>query len=367
MTEDQAMLRDSLRRLLGAEYGFLQRKAVLASERGWSEAMWRRFVELGLPAINLPEAHGGIGGPAELAIAFEALGAAMALEPLLASSVLAGTVLARGGGEAWLPGIADGSVIAAFAHGEAAARHDPSWVETRARPHGGDWLLNGRKAAVLHGDSAELLVATARLAGEPGSRGGIGLFVLRADAPGVSRRGGALQDGTRIADITFEEAPAERIGGEAWPAIEAAIQAGSVALLASCVGAMQAALDLTVEYLKTRKQFGRPIGSNQALQHRAADMLVAVEEARSMAMLATEALEEPDAARRAADIARARLVVSRGARFVGQQAVQLHGGIGMTEDYAAGHYLRHLTIASQLFGDAEWHLGQLAARLEDWA
>ncbi len=367
MTEDQAMLRESLGKLLAAEYGFLQRKAVLASERGWSAALWQRFAELGLPAINLPEDHGGIGGPEELAIVFEALGAAMALEPLLASSVLAGTALARSGGEAWLPGIADGSTIAAFAHGESAARHDPAWVETRARRQDDRWLLNGRKTAVLHGDSAGLLVVSARVSGPPGSRDGLGLFVLRADVPGVARRGGALQDGMRIADITFEDAQAERLGGEAWPAIEAAIQAAAVALLASSVGAMQAALDLTVEYLKTRRQFGKPIGSNQALQHRAADMLVAVEEARSMALLAAEALAEPDAARRVADIARARLVVARGARFVGQQAVQLHGGIGMTEDYAAGHYLRTLTIASQLFGDAEWHLGQLAARLEDWA
>jgi alkylation response protein AidB-like acyl-CoA dehydrogenase len=173
-----------------------------------------------------------------------------------------------------------------------------------------------------------------------------------------------LQDGTRIADLDLAGVSATRLGeGEAWPAIEAAEQAGLAALLAHAVGAIDGALALTVDYLKTRKQFGRLIGSNQALQHRAADMLVAAEEARSMALLAAHSLSEPDAEQRADDLSRARIVVARCGRFVGQQAVQLHGGIGMTEDYAAGHYLRTLTVSAQLFGDAEWHLERLAQRL----
>jgi alkylation response protein AidB-like acyl-CoA dehydrogenase len=327
--------------------------------------MWNRFAALGLPAIGLPEAHGGIGGAAELAIAFEAFGRAMALEPLLASTVLAGTAIARAGsaGQAarLLPAIADGTLRGALAHAEAGAGHAPCWVETRAVAQGGGWRLHGRKRAVLHGNSAGLLVVSARDAD------GIGLFLVEPGAAGLRRDGARLQDGTPIADLMLDDAAGERLDGAGWPAIEAALQAGLVSVLAASAGAMAAALDLTVEYLKTRRQFGRAIGSNQALQHRAAEMRVMLEEARSMTQLAAFSLEEPDAQRRADDLSRARVIVSRAARFIGQQTVQLHGGIGMTEEYAAGHYLRYLTVAGQMFGDEAWHLVRLEARIEGWA
>jgi alkylation response protein AidB-like acyl-CoA dehydrogenase len=344
MTDEQRMLQESLNRLLAAEYDLRARQAASDTAQGWSEAIWARFAELGLPALGLPEDHGGFGGPAEIAIAFEALGRAMSLEPLLASTVLGGTALARAGSPAQcarlLPEVAAGTLRLAFAPRAGAARDTAQ-----------GWRLDGAAKAVLHGDSAQLLVIGA----------GDGLFLVDAEAPGLRRAAGRLRDGTRIADLTLDDVPAERLPGDAAAAIEAAEAAGLAAVLHAEVGAMAAALDLTVEYLKTRKQFGRAIGSNQALQHRAADMLVALEEARSMAAFATATLAEPDPARRALDLSRARIIVSRSARTVGQGAVQLHGGIGMTEAYAAGHYLRHLTVAGHLFGDTEHHLARLEA------
>lgn len=344
MTDEQRMLQDSLARLLAAEYGFRDRQAVLGTPQGWSSAIWARFAEIGLPALGLPEVHGGFGGPAEIAIAFEALGRALSLEPLLASTVLGATALARAGSDAQcarlLPEVAAGSLRLAFAPHAGTAREAAC-----------GWRLDGMAKAVLHGDSAQMLVIGA----------GDGLFLVEAEAPGLRRAAGRLRDGTRIADLTLEDVPAERLPGDAAAAIEVAEAAGLAAVLHGSVGAMAAVLDLTVDYLKTRKQFGRVIGSNQALQHRAADMLVALEEARSMAAFATATLAEPDAARRAADLSRARVIVSRSARIVGQGAVQLHGGIGMTEAYAAGHYMRHLTVAGHLFRDAEHHLARLEA------
>ena len=362
MSDDSAMLHDSVTKMLAAHYDFAARKRHLASPPGWSGEMWDRYAELGLTALGLPEVQGGLGGAEELAIVFEAFGRALVLEPLLASTVLGATAVARGGSDAQqarvLPTVADGSLRLALAHAEPGSRHGGTIVTTAARD-GEAWRLTGRKAHVLHGDSAGLLVISARL-----PDGSTALFLVASDAPGLVRHSGRLQDGTRIADLILDAVPAEKLEGDGAAALEAAEQAALVALLSSCVGAMDAALALTVEYMKTRQQFGRAIGSYQALQHRAADMLVAVEEARSMAAMATEALAEADPARRAADLSRAKVVVARCGRFVGQQAVQLHGGIGMTEEYAAGHYLRFLTVANLMFGDAEWHLARLAERLE---
>jgi alkylation response protein AidB-like acyl-CoA dehydrogenase len=246
----------------------------------------------------------------------------------------------------------------ALAHAEPGVRHGSALV-TAAVSDGASWLLAGHKAHVLHGDSAGMLLVSAHL-----PDGAAELFLVAPDAPGLVMHRGKLQDGTRTADLLLEAVPAEKLAGNGAVALEAAQQAGLAALLSACVGAMDAALGLTVEYLKTRQQFGRAIGSYQALQHRAADMLVAVEEARSMAAMATEAVSLTDPLRRSADLSRAKVVVARCGRFVGQQAVQLHGGIGMTEEYAAGHYLRFLTVANHMFGDAEWHLAHLAERLE---
>ncbi|MGG5822073.1 acyl-CoA dehydrogenase family protein [Falsiroseomonas sp. HW251] len=362
MSDDSAMLRDSVTKMLAAHYDFAARKRYLATPQGWSDEMWGRYAGLGLTALGLPEAQGGLGGVEELAIVFEAFGRALAMEPLLASTVLGATAVSRAGSDAQqariLPQVAEGSLRLALAHAEPGSRHGGA-IATAASRDGEAWRLLGRKANVLHGDSAGLLVVSARL-----PDGATGLFLVEPDAAGLVRHGGRLQDGTRIADLIVDKAPAEKLDGNGAAALEASEQAGLAALLSSCVGAMDAALGLTVDYMKTRQQFGRAIGSYQALQHRAADMLVAVEEARSMAAMASEALAEPDPARRTADLSRAKVVVARCGRFVGQQAVQLHGGIGMTEEYAAGHYLRFLTVANLMFGDAEWHLARLAEQLE---
>jgi len=358
MSEETDLLRESVSRMLAAHYGPGARERYLKAPLGWDETLWPRYAALGLTGLGLPEAQGGLGGAAELAVVFESMGRSMALEPLLASTVLGGTAMARAGSAAQvdrvLPLVAEGSLRLALAHAEPGARHDGGMPATEASATA---RLTGRKTMVLHGDSAGLLLVTARQDGRTT------LFLVEPDAPGLTLRPGRLQDGTPFADLELASVPAERLPGDGAAALAAAQQAGLAMLLSDCVGAMDAALALTVEYLKTRQQFGRLIGSNQALQHRAADMLVAVEEARSMAALAIEALDEPDEARRAADIARARVIVSRSGRHVGQQAVQLHGGIGMTEEYAVGPYLRHLTVANLMFGDADWHLGQLAATL----
>jgi alkylation response protein AidB-like acyl-CoA dehydrogenase len=264
-----------------------------------------------------------------------------------------------------IPRIAAGDLLLAFAHTERQARYDLADVATTAHRDGGGYVLDGAKSLVLHGDCAGKLIVSARLSGNHRDRDGIGLFVVDADAPGLSRRGYPTVDGLRAAEITLSgvHIGAEDVLGEpgaAFPLIAHAVDASVAALAAEAVGAMAALHEMTVEYLKTRKQFGIPIGSFQVLQHRAADMLIAVEQARSMAMFATMMAEEPDAVERRKAISAAKVQIGRSARFVGQQAIQLHGGIGMTMEYKAGHYFKRITMIDMLFGDADHHLAELA-------
>ncbi|MGE0384321.1 MAG: acyl-CoA dehydrogenase family protein [Gammaproteobacteria bacterium] len=370
LTQDQMLLQTAVERLLGDEYGFEQRKRHMAEDGGWSRAMWAHYAEMGLLGLPFAEADGGLGGgPVETMIVMEAFGRHLVLEPYFATVILAGGCLRIGASaeqrSAMVPKIADGSRLLAFAHVEAGARFDLADVATRARRDGGDWVLDGAKQYVLHGDCADQLIVSARVSGGQRDRDGLALFLVDAGAPGVSRRGYRTQDRLRAADVTFSgvRVPAAALigaAGAALPVIERVVDIAIAALTAEQVGAMARVHEITVDYLKVRKQFGVLIGSFQALQHRAVDMLVCVEQARSMAMFATMMSTEADALERSRAMSAAKAQIGRAAKFVGEQAIQLHGGIGMTDECSAGHYYRRLTVAEFLFGDSAHHLAALA-------
>jgi pimeloyl-CoA dehydrogenase small subunit len=369
-TDEQRLLKDSVGRLLADRYGFEARQRFMNEPAGWSRELWRSYAELGLLGLPFEEKHGGIGGGSvETMIVMEAFGRALVLEPFFATVVLGGGLLRLGAGEAMraalIPKIAAGDLLLAFAHAERQSRYDLADVAATARRDGADYILDGAKSLVIHGDCADKLIVSARLADERRDRGGIGVFVVDADAVGVSRRGYPTVDGLRAAEITLSGV---RVGtdqvigepGNAYPLIAWAIDAAIAALAAEAVGAMAAMHEITVDYLKTRKQFGVPIGNFQVLQHRAADMLIGLEQARSMAYFATMMAQEPDPTERRKAMAAAKVQIGRSGRFVGQQAIQLHGGIGMTMEYKVGHYFKRVTAIDALFGDADHHLAELA-------
>ena len=372
-TEEQRLLRDSVDRLVADHYTFEKRKAHRAEPDGWSRAMWAQYAELGLLGLPFAEEYGGFGGGGiEVMLVMEAFGRALVLEPYLATVVLAGTALRLAGNKAQqaalLPQVAEGKLLLAFAHAERQARYDLSDVLTTAMPKGTGWVLDGAKSAVAHGDCADKLIVSARTAGDRNDESGITLFLVDAAAPGVARRAYPMRDAMGAAEIALSgvELGADAVIGEvgaAFPVIERVVEAGIAATAAEAVGAMETMQAMTLEYLKTRQQFGRPIGQNQALQHRASEMFMSLEQGRSMAMLAAMMVDEPDAAERAHNIAMAKVGVGQAARFVSQNAVQLHGGIGMTEELAVGHYFRRIMVIEHSFGDTAHHLSRLAAEV----
>jgi pimeloyl-CoA dehydrogenase small subunit len=372
LSEEQRLLKESLDRLIGDRYAFEQRKGYAQSPEGWSREMWAQFAELGLLGLPFEERHGGsAGGPVETMIAMEAFGRALVLEPYLATVVLGGGFLRHGGSAEQradlVPQIADGSLTFAFAHTERQSRYDPYDIETRAVRNGTGWVIDGEKGVVLHGDTADKLILTARVGGGRRDRDGIAVFIVDGKAAGVSRRGYPTQDGLRAAEITLANVrvgPEGVLGepGKALPLVERVVDEAIAALCAEAVGAMAVMHELTVEYLKTRRQFGREIGSFQILQHRAVDMLIALEQARSMAMFATMMAAEENAAERRNAVAAAKVQIGRSGKFIGQQAIQLHGGIGMTMEYKVGHYFKRVTMIDTMFGDADHHLRELARR-----
>ncbi|WP_043342506.1 acyl-CoA dehydrogenase family protein [Belnapia moabensis] len=369
LTEDQRLLTESVVRLLGDTYSFEQRKQMLSLPNGYSERLWRQYAELGLLGLPFAEDFGGFGGgPVDVMLLMQAFGRHLVLEPYLATVVLSGTALRLAGSDAQqaeiIPAIVSGKTTLAFAHYERQARYDMTDVLTAAK-HQDDWLLDGAKSVVLHGDTADQLLVSARTSGERDDPQGLSLFMVDASSPGITRHGYALRDGSRAAEISFSSVhlPTEALLGEqdnALPVIERVVQAGIAATAAEVVGGMETLQAMTLDYLRTRQQFGRPIGENQALQHRAAEMLVNLEQGRSMAMLATMMLGEPDPAERARNISLAKVGVGQAGRFVSQNAIQLHGGIGMTDEYAAGHFFRRIMVFEHLFGDIAYHLDKLA-------
>ena len=370
LTEDQRLLNDSVARLLSDRYAFDARRGYMKTPQGFSQELWDKYAELGLLGLPFSEDHGGFGGNAvDIMMVMEAFGRNLVLEPYLATVVLAGGAIRYAGNEAQkgelLPQIVDGSLKLAFAHSEQQARYDLSDVMTTATKDGSGWVLEGAKSVVFHGDCADTLILSARTSGDRMDRAGLTLFIVPAATPGVARRGYAMRDGTRAAEISLSGV---KLGadavlgpvGEAMGTIERVTQAGIAAMAAETVGACEAAHNMTLEYLRTRVQFGRPIGQNQVLQHKAADMLIEVEQARSMAMLAAMMVDENDPAERARNISMAKVGVGQSGRFVTQAAVQLHGGIGMTEEYAVGHYFRRVMVFEHMWGDSAYHLGLLA-------
>ncbi len=370
LTEDQRLLNDSVSRLLADRYAFDARRGYIKSAQGWSQEMWEKYAELGLLGLPFPEEYGGFGGGAvDIMMVMEAFGRSLVVEPFLATVVLGGSAIKYAGNEAQkgeiLPQIVDGSLKLGWAHGEQQARYDLTDVLTTATKDGNGWVLEGAKSVVLHGDCADMLVVSARTGGDRMDKEGLTLFLVPANTPGVARRGYAMRDGTRAAEIslsTVKLGPEALLGpvGGAFGTIERVTQAGIAAFAAESVGACEAAHTMTLDYLRTRVQFGRPIGTNQVLQHKAADMLIEVEQARSMAMLAAMMVDEEDPAERARNISMAKVGVGQSGRFVTQNSVQLHGGIGMTEEYAVGHYFRRVMVFEHVWGDSAYHLGLLA-------
>jgi pimeloyl-CoA dehydrogenase small subunit len=370
LTEEQELLRHSVQRLFADHYAFDARKRYAQEPGGYSRALWARYAELGLLGLPFAEEHGGsAGGPVETMIAMEEVGRALALEPYLSTVVLAGGLLRLGGGKALcadlVPKIAGGDLMLAFAHAERQSRYDLADVAASARREGAGYVLDGAKSLVLHGDSAGKFIVSARLSGGQRDRDGLALFVVDAAAKGVSTRGYGTVDGLRAAEVTLAGVRVDAgaaIGepGKAYPLIERVVDTAIAALAAEAVGAMTAMHEQTVDYMKTRKQFGVTIGSFQALQHRAAEMLVALEQARSMAMLATMMAAEENVRERRQAISAAKVQIGRSARIVGHGAIQIHGGIGMTMEAKVGHYFKRVTTIDTIFGDADYHLGLLA-------
>ena len=373
LTEEQRLLSDSVDRLLADTYTFEKRKTYVTEPEGWSRALWSQYAELGLLGLPFAEEYGGFGGGGiETMLVMQAFGRVLALEPYLASVVLSGTALRFAGNQALeaalLPRMTEGKLVVAFAHGERQARYDLSDVLTSAKRKGGGWVLDGAKSVVTHGDVAGKLIVSARIKGDRNDPAGIALFLVDGNANGVARRAYRLRDGMGAAEIALAgvEVGGDALlcdAGKAFPVIERVAEAGIAATAAEAVGAMETMQAMTLEYLKTRQQFGRAIGDNQALQHRATEMFVALEQGRSLAMLAAMIVEEPDAAERARNIAMVKVGIGQAARFVSQNAVQLHGGIGMTEEYAIGHYFRRVMVIEHSFGDTAHHLSRLAEQV----
>lgn len=366
-TDEQRLLRDSVEKLLTSRYGsFEQRGAYQKQPDGFDRAVWAEYAEAGLLALPVDEAHGGFGGgPVETMIVMEAFGRTLAVEPYLPSIIFGGAILRHGASDAlkdeFLPKLAMGEALVAVAHTERHSRYDLADVTVTARRDGNDYVLEGEKSVVMGGDSADYLIVSARVSGSRRDRSGIALFLVDAKAEGVSRRGYPTQDGLRAAEVSLASVrvPAAHQAGDL-AVLERAADEAMAALCAEAVGAMEALIALTAEYMKTRRQFGVPIASFQALQHRAVDLYVAAEQARSMAIYAALMAAEDDAEQRGRAVAAAKSAIGRAAKLVGEEAVQLHGGIAMTMEYKAGHYFKRLAMIDAAFGDADHHLRRLA-------
>jgi alkylation response protein AidB-like acyl-CoA dehydrogenase len=376
-SDEQRQLRDAVASFLAKEYAFDHLRAIKRSRAGWDPAVWRGLAELGVCAINVPAAFGGLGyGPVETLALMDACGPSLLLEPILSSAVIATALLGEYASAApaaeLLRAMARGERIATLAHFEPDAGFDPRLIRARATAQGAGYRLDGHKAVVLHAGLADTLLMSARTFGEAGDADGISLFLAPRETPGLRLEEYLNVDGQRAADVYLEAVtvPAgNRLGreGAALPAIEGAIDIGLAAVCAEAVGIMQALLNATIEYLKTRQQFAQPIGRFQALQHRVADMLIHLEQARSMSYVAAFACTAPDICERRRALSAAKVVIGEASRFVGQQAVQLHGGMGMTDELEVSHWFKRLTVIDLLFGDSDTHVQRYAAQMRGGA
>ncbi|AJK47847.1 acyl-CoA dehydrogenase family protein [Burkholderia plantarii] len=391
-SEDRRMLADSLNRFVDEQYGFAVRERIVAGEAGYSDDLWRRFAGLGVIGALLPEADGGFGGTGfDIAVVFECLGRGLVVEPFL-GALMAGRALAlgagrgRGEGEGGdgegaaahrerLAALLDGRAVAAFAHTEPGTHYEPHRVATRAVPTAQGWRLDGEKGVVAHGGSATFFVVSARLADADGPAvgsndgaddddpTGLALFVVPREAPGVSVRAYPTIDGGRAAEVRFEGVALDagaRLAGDGAELLERVTGLGLLAIGAEAIGAMDVVRAQTIDYLRTRRQFGQPIGGFQALQHRMADLLLEIEQARSAVINAAAALELPRVARERA-LSAAKYTIGRTGARVAEEAIQLHGGIGMTWELPLAHYAKRLVMIDHALGDEDHHLARYIA------
>ncbi len=362
-SDDQVQLGDAVRKWVDKGYTFDRRRAA-EKAGGFDRSAWNEIAELGLCGLYVPEDDGGLGmGPVEGMVVMEELGRGNVLEPL-AQSLIAGGVLAgyadAATKAAWLPKIASGEALVVLAYQERAARYKLDQCEAKATQAPGGYVVNATKSIVPVGDQADAFIVPARINSQ------LALFLVERQSAGVTARGYSTQDGSRAAEVVLKNAPATLITQDGQTALEHAIDIGIAATCAEAVGVMDKTMAITAEYLNTRKQFGVVISSFQALRHRAADMKMQLELARSMSYYASLKLNAPAPERRAA-MARAKYQLGRSMRYVGQQAVQLHGGIGVTDEYIVSHYFRKLTQLEMTFGDSTHHLGEVSARMQDTA
>lgn len=372
-TEEQLALESTLQRFLERDYSFEQRRALLASTEGYSPRHWATFADLGLLALPFKDAYGGLdGSPVDHYLVMRALGRGLVLEPYLSSIILCGGLVQELGTEAQktelLGALTGGEMKLALAHYEPGARHNEGRIACRAVVDGDGWRLTGHKAAVLGAPGADHLLVSARHEGAIDAETGVSLFLVDRDALGVTLKPWTNHDGTRAADVLLEDVRVDAgqlIGtpGAALPAIRWAMALGNGALAAEAGGIMRALLEATLEYLKTRKQFGVPLSSFQALQHRLADMAIATEMAESMALLAAISLQSADREQGMHMASGAKAYVAEQARKVAQEAVQLHGGIGVTDELNVAHYFKRITTINMMLGDSDYHLRRYSETL----
>ena len=368
-TEDRRMLADTLNRFVAEQYGIETRNHIAYGDKGMDPALWSRFAELGAIGALFPEADGGFGGAGfDVAVVFEALGSGLVVEPFLGALVV-GRALTEAGTDAQkaqLEGIIAGTLLAALAHDEPASHYELNRVATTARKDGEGWVLNGAKAVVLFGDQSQLLLVSARTSGAVGDEAGISLFLVPGDAAGVTARGYGRIDGGHAAELTLEGV---KVGADALLGDEGAGHAllervvgfGLLALSAESLGAMDKAKDDTLEYLRTRKQFGVVIGSFQALQHRMADMLLEVEQARSAVINAAAAIDDGDRVAREKALSAGKYSVGKIGALIAEEAIQMHGGIGVTWELPLAHYAKRLVMIDHQLGDMDHHLARWMA------
>lgn len=363
-TDEQNMVRDGISRLIREEYDFDTRRSVIESDSGWRPELWAQLAELGMLAAPFSEEDGGFGGATEAMIIMEEFGKGLAVEPFIPGVVCAGGFLKHGGNDAqreeYIGGIISGEKVFAFAYAEPRGRYDLANLETTAKADGGDYLLNGHKAVVVGAPWATHLIVTARTSGGQTDTNGISVFVVAKDADGISTRDYGTVDGRRASEVYFENVkiPGDALVGEAdngLPLIEKVVDEATAAVCAEAAGAMKITNETTLDYSRQRKQFGTAIGTFQVLQHRMADMLMEHEQAVSMMYLATIKLDEGDAERKK-NISAAKVKIGQAARFVGQAAIQIHGGMGMTDELAVGSYFKRLSIIEGEFGSVDHHM-----------
>ncbi len=360
------MLQDSLQKFIAGEYGFERRKQILTTEGGFSKAIWSALAEQGMLGVGLPEQHNGFGGAVETMVVTEQLGRALFLEPYVSTVVLGGGLLRDFGTHeqqaGFLPRMVAGECRVSLAHHEAGARYVIDYVQTTATAAGKHYKLDGKKTVVLDGAVADLFIVSAR----DSASGKLSLFLVDANARGIGVIRYRTHDGRTAADVTLNSVQIADdrllggVAGEGLHQIETALGHGIAALCSEAVGAIEALNEATLEYLKSRKQFGVPIGTFQVLQHRAADMFLMATQARSMSVLATARCNEKNERSRRWALSSAKAFIGKAGRFVGQQAVQLHGGMGITAELSTGHYFKRLAAINSTFGDSDYHTARIS-------